>query len=103
MLYSKSFKCPAGNRIHVVCLNEDTLMKELLTEMRVELRDAAARDCQQAEVIATLRCKGSREMKCLDASESWSHEGGVNECDHSLKGPVVTIKCRSRGNEKEIS
>lgn len=41
-------------------------------------------------------------MKCLDVSESWSYEGGVNECDYLFKGLVVIVKCRSRGNEKEI-
>lgn len=45
MFYFKLFKCLVGNRIYVVCLNEDILMKELFIEMRMELRDVVFRDC----------------------------------------------------------
>lgn len=43
ILYPELFKFPAGNRIHLVSLNDYTLLKELFTEMRVDLESCTQR------------------------------------------------------------
>lgn len=46
----------------------------LLTEMRVELRDAAPRDYQQPEVVTTLRSKGSKGRLVYSIRSQWELE-----------------------------
>lgn len=106
VFYPELFKFPAGNRIHIVCLNEDTLLMELYTEMRVELRELHLGAVSSQKSLPSSGAQGQGRREISDPSDSWSHEGGANLCDLSSERPVATIRevaQKQRGNEKEIS
>lgn len=110
ILCPESFKFPSEKRIHVVCLNESTQTKELLTEMRMLLRDAAPRLSTTTSYPPSPspppRATGSRKIKSVRSNESWSHGGVASQCGHSLKRPIDAIReiaPKQRGDEREIS
>lgn len=69
VFYPELFKLPAGNRIHIVCLNEVTLLMDLYTEMRMELRELHLGTVSSQKSLPPSGAQGRGRHKVSDPSE----------------------------------
>lgn len=89
-----------------LCLSDYTLLMELFTEVRVELRVLHPETINSQKSLTPSGPKGQRRWVVPDSSERWGHEGGADQCDHHQREvQLLSGKwCQSReGTRKTTS